>query len=290
MLLNASARLCKAGIESAALDARLLMQEVLACSREELVLRFDEEMTAEPLQRFDALIRRRAAYEPVSHILGRREFYGREFYVTRDVLDPRADSETLVEGVLKGIGDWGLGIGSISPNPQSPIPNPRILDLGTGSGCLLITLLAELPGASGVAVDKSEAALAVAWDNARRHGVDARFETVCGNWLEGISGPFDIVISNPPYIPTAEIPALQPEVAQFEPKMALDGGKDGLDCYRELAMQVTAALAPEGFAALEIGMGQEPAVSEIFINAGWKKDAVLHDLAGIPRCLVFSRA
>ncbi len=204
--------------------------------------------------RFSSFIERRRKFEPVSRILGNREFYGRSFRVTPDVLDPRADTETLIEAVLALAKD------------QGPI---RILDLGTGSGAIAVTLLAELPGATVVASDLSAAALRVAKGNAEALGVAGRASFVQANWFEGIGGRFDLIVSNPPYVPLGDIAGLARDVREFDPPRALDGGPDGLEAYRRIAGGAGGHLAPKGHIVLEIGAGQENAVNNIFKGAGF---------------------
>ncbi len=264
-----------AGIDSARLDAQLLLAHALGTSREAWLMMPDRLLSGAERAQYDGYVQRRAAREPLSHILGIREFYGREFSVSRHVLDPRADSETLIDAVLKECA------------ARSLLP-ASILDLGTGSGCLLLTLLAEMKGVYGVGVDVSAQALCVARANALALGLSARASFVQGRWSEGLHKKFDIIISNPPYIPSQEIEGLMPEVRDFEPLGALDGGKDGLDSYREMANQLNHALAPGGLAALEVGIGQHEAVAGIMNTAGLRILNIWNDLAGIPRCLTLT--
>ena len=274
--------LSQAGIESPELDARLLLAHALGMSREELILRGETPLASKQQQHFDALITRRAAREPMSHILGMREFYGRTFNVTSDVLDPRPDTETLIDTILDGR----------LTNPDSRM---SILDIGTGSGCIIITLLQELPHATGVGVDISPEALTVAAHNAKQHHMGKRltlkqaslFDLSLYNSVLGDSS-FDIIVSNPPYIPTADIPSLMPEVYNYEPNLALNGGKDGLDCYRELAKSAGQLLGPNGLIFLEIGAGQHDDVADIFHAENWQLQSVHCDLAGHQRCVVFN--
>jgi len=220
------------------------------------------------------LIERRINRQPLAQLTGKREFWDLTFKVTEATLDPRPDSETLIEAVLSGVRDQGSGI--------------RILDLGTGTGCLLLTLLELFPNASGIGVDKSEAALAVAQENAESLGFEARAHFLKSCWGEKVDGVFDIVISNPPYIPTATIATLAPEVRDFEPRSALDGGTDGLDCYREIVPYLEHLLAPNGIAVFEIGMGQQRDVESIVTGSNLQVAGVKEDMAGIPRCIVIT--
>ena len=224
--------------------------------------------------RFSSFIERRRKSEPVSRILGNREFYGRSFRVTPDVLDPRADTETLIEAVLALAKD------------QVPI---RILDLGTGSGAIAVTLLAELPGATVVASDLSAATLRVAKGNAEALGVAGRASFVQANWFEGIGGRFDLIVSNPPYVPLGDIAGLARDVREFDPPRALDGGPDGLEAYRRIAGGAGGHLAPKGHIVLEIGAGQENAVNNLLKGQGFAQESRHFDLSRHVRCLVFSR-
>ena len=241
---------------------------------EDIVAESDLVVPPDVAARFSVFIERRCRFEPVSRILGTREFYGRSFRVTPDVLDPRADTETLIGATL------GLvkGKGSL-----------RILDLGTGSGAIAVTLLAELPEATAVASDLAAAALAVAKGNAEALGVAGRASFVQANWFEGVDGTFDLIVSNPPYIPLGEIAGLAPDVREFDPAKALDGGPDGLEAYRRLANGAGGHLATKGHIVLEIGAGQENAVNELFTGQGFARKSRHFDLAGHVRCLVFSR-
>lgn len=272
LLAAATARLKAAGCETPVLDARLLLQAAAGISREELIMGPDRALTAEQLQRFENFIIRRERHEPVSRILGEREFYGRVFRVTPDTLDPRPDTETLIEAALAVM-------------PQAA----RLLDLGTGTGAIAITLLAEQPQARGVATDLSPAALAVARENAARLGVAERLTLLEGSWFDPISGTFDIILSNPPYIPEGEIAGLSPDVRDFDPGLALSGGTDGLDPYPIIASAAAAHLAPGGQVLVEIGAGQADDIAAIFTAAGFRPAGRHRDLGGHERCLAFHR-
>ena len=274
LLKQAGERLAAHGIETAALDARLLFQTATGLQHEDIVAEPELSVPPDFAARFSLLIERRCKFEPVSRILGTREFYGRSFRVTPDVLDPRADTETLIGAAL------GLVKGG------EPL---RILDLGTGSGAIAATLLAELPEATAVASDLSAAALAVAKGNAEALGVADRASFVQANWFEGIEGKFDLLVSNPPYIPLGDIAGLAPDVREFDPPRALDGGPDGLEAYRRLANGAGGHLAPKGHIILEIGADQENAVNELFKGQGFDRESRHFDLAGHVRCLVFAR-
>ena len=262
-----------AGIESAALDARLLLQHAAALTHEDIAADPDRKIGAAGARRFRELAARRAAREPVSRILGEREFHGRGFEVTPAVLDPRPDTETLVDAALALAQRPGL-----------------VLDLGTGSGAIIVTLLAEWPQATGVATDLSAAALDVAARNARRHKVNGRVRFVHGNWFEGLTGHFDLIVSNPPYIALGEIAGLAADVRDFDPLRALDGGPDGLEAYRRIAVGAGGHLAPSGAVLVEIGAGQAAAVETIFQAARLTCRGRFADLGGHVRCLSFRKA
>lgn len=269
VLTAAQARLKSAGVDTPRLDAILLLAEASALDEDRIRSRPDIPLTAEALVSFEAMLQRRLRREPVSKIIGRREFWSLEFRTSPDVLDPRADSETLVAGVLAAIPDRAAAL--------------RIVDFGTGSGCLLLSLLHELPNATGVGIDISPSALAIAQDNADRLGISSRCIFRLGSWGRGIEGTFDILISNPPYIESGVVPGLEPEVADYDPLLALDGGADGLDAYRALLPDMLRLAAKGAFAALEVGMGQDVAVVPLLAGAGFSQIAVLPDLSGIGR-------
>lgn len=265
--------LTEAEVDSPALDARLLLAEALGASVEHVIAWPERPLDEAAQARLAALLGRRVAREPMAQILGRREFWSLDFAVTADVLTPRPDSETLIAAALDHI------------DRTQPL---RVLDLGVGSGCLLLTLLSELPRATGVGVDCSAAALAVARRNADALGLAARAAFVRGDWLSGVSGPFDLVISNPPYIARGELSSLPPEVRQ-EPRAALDGGEDGLDFYRALAAGLPAVLVPDGVAVIEMGAGQAENVTGILRAAGLEPRHQRADLSGVVRCVVARR-
>ncbi len=262
-------RLAAAGIEDARREARLIL--ALALGIEPVsVTGYPERPVPDPGP-FEALIARRARREPLSHLTGRREFWSLEFETGPATLDPRPDSETVVAAALAAVAD-----------PNAPL---RLLDLGTGTGCLLLALLHELPKAAGLGIDASPEALAVADRNAARLGLEPRVKFGGGNWGDSLDGPFDLIVCNPPYIPSAEIAELAPEVAVFEPRVALDGGPDGLGAYRALAPDVARLLAGDGMAILEIGAGQRRAAEQIVVSQGLVVTGISHDLAGHERCL-----
>ncbi len=250
----------------------LLLAEATGLAPDRVRIETDRDIAPEAEARFNALLARRAARQPMAQILGRREFWSLTFRVTPDVLDPRPDSETLVAAVLERVADRQAKL--------------RLLDFGTGSGCLLLSLLHELPEAHGLGIDQSEAALVVARGNAASLGLDTRATFQLGDWGSGLEGPFEIVISNPPYIESGTIAALAPEVARHEPLSALDGGADGLEAYRRLIPDAARLLAPDGLVALEIGQGQETAVAALLERAGFGAVAMAVDLGGTIRTLL----
>jgi len=268
----------QAGIATPALDARLLLCHAAGLTHEAYIAKADRELVADIAARLEALIARRLEREPVSRIIGTREFYGRVFLVDRHTLDPRPDTETLIEAALDIIDQNGS-----RGRPLS------LLDLGTGTGCILITLLAELPQARGLGTDMSSAALNLATANARILGVADRASFVASDWLDAVEGKFDLIVSNPPYIPSAEIERLPEEVARHDPRLALDGGPDGLSAYRRIAAGARQALAPNGKILVEIGSSQAQQVAEIFDKARLKVDgatAIRRDLGDRARVVV----
>ncbi|MDH3229201.1 MAG: peptide chain release factor N(5)-glutamine methyltransferase [Alphaproteobacteria bacterium] len=262
-------RLAAAGVADARREARLILAHALGVETV-AVTGYPERPVANP-GAFEALIARRERREPLSHLTGRREFWSLEFETGPATLDPRPDSETIIAAALESVADRAAPL--------------SVLDLGTGTGCLLLALLHELPEAAGVGVDVSPEALAVAGRNAERLGFASRARFEQGNWGESLAGPFDLIVCNPPYIPTADIAGLEPEVAVFEPRGALDGGPDGLGAYRTLLPDIARLLAPEGAAVLEIGAGRRQAVAQIVAPEDLAVTGVSRDLAGRDRCL-----
>ncbi len=263
-----------AHIESASLDARLLLEHATGFSREQLLFKMDELLTPPQAETYRALVARRANRQPMAQIIGRREFFGLTFKVTPSVLDPRPDSETLIEAVLRRLKD-----------KQAPL---SILDLGTGSGCLLLALLYEFQNATGTGVDISEDALKVARENALHLGLQSRAKFLTSHWCMQVEDTFDIIISNPPYIPTGDILDLQPEVSDHEPKLALDGGADGLSCYRAIVASLANHLAEGGLAVIELGFGQQLAVETLVQENGLHVAGIAHDLQGIARAILIT--
>jgi release factor glutamine methyltransferase len=269
---TAAARLLReARIAAPELDARLLLCHATGLSHEAYVAGLEDALAPDAAVRFGTYVARRLAGEPVSRIVCVREFYGRSFSIDASTLDPRPDTETLVEAAL-GLVDREASL--------------SILDLGTGSGCILITLLAELPQASGVGVDNSLAVLEQAQANAQVHGVGNRASFAASDWLEAVEGSFDLVVANPPYLSAADMAALSPEVRDHDPRPALDGGPDGLSAYRRIVPGLRKALRPGGFALFEVGPDQAQAVLRFLAEAGLdvgEGQYLWRDLAGRPR-------
>lgn len=271
-LCAATRRLRAAEVEQPRRDARLLLAEALRLPPERLLT--SPERTLDDLEAatFESSVARRASREPVSRILGRREFWGLSFRLSPETLDPRPDSETLVEAALERL------------SARRP---SRLLDLGTGSGCLLLALLSERPESWGLGVDLSPAALATARTNALDLGLSRRAAFAVMDWTAAVVGPFDAILCNPPYV--EEGAGLAPEVAVYDPPGALYAGSDGLVAYRQLLPGLPALLAPEGWALLELGAGQAAAVSALGRAAGFSKIEIKADLSGTPRCLALAR-
>lgn len=267
---EATRRLSDAGIEGARLDARLLLEAAFGWKPHALTLGTPA-VSAEGLARFEGFLTRRLAREPVSRILGLRDFWSLPFRISPATLDPRPDSETLVQAVLDRTAK------------TAPL---RLLDLGTGSGCLLIALLTERPNAWGLGIDRAPAAAAMAHLNAAALGVADRTAFAAGDWTDPLAGRFDVILSNPPYIPLGDRAALAPDVRDYDPALALFGGTDGLDPYRRFADTLQAFLAPGGLLALEIGWDQGAAVQALLQQAGWHSVACLPDLGGRDRAIV----
>ena len=270
------------GVATPELDARLLICEACALSHERFAAMPEREVSKDEHERIRFSAKRRCAREPVSRILGTREFWGLEFEIGPQTLDPRPDTETLISAALELVRERG------NAEPLS------LLDLGTGSGCILISLLHELELSSGVGTDLSFETLATARANAMRHGVTRRAQFVCASWHEGLNHMFDLVVANPPYIPTEDIAGLEPEVAQFDPDAALNGGGDGLDAYRKILPSLHSLLAPDGWAVFEIGESQGKDVSAMFrdTRGGASFDEVRqwHDITGRVRCVAGKRS
>ena len=267
--------LVRAGLQpaDAATDAAVLARHALGWDRATLVTRGREAPPPSFSPSFDAFVARRAAREPVAMIMGVREFWGLEFEVTPDVLVPRPETEFIVDEALAEFSE----------------PPGRIVDIGTGTGCLAVALSREYPAAHLVATDISAPALAVARRNAARHGVDARVAFVQTSFLSGVKTVADLIVSNPPYVPDSAAPALAPEVVRHEPHTALFAGTDGLAAIREIFETAAAHLTPRGRLIVEFGFGQEPEVTALAEHTGWRVLRVREDLQSIPRTIVLGR-
>nr|WP_149867552.1 peptide chain release factor N(5)-glutamine methyltransferase [Bartonella apihabitans] len=264
-------------LENADLDARLLVEFVTSTTRTDEILNPDLQVSDEALQRLDKAIFERLNGKPVYRIIGKREFYGIEFQLSADTLEPRDDTEALVDLAL--------------PEIQAIIGQcgeAGIVDMGTGTGAIAIALLANVDGLKATAVDISDDALETASLNAKNAGVADRFMALKSNWFSGLSGKFDMIISNPPYIRESQICSLATEVKKYDPLRALSGGQDGLQFYRQLAKEGRPFLKPHGMIAVEIGKGQEKDVIALFSESGFKLKKTRKDLNGILRALLFS--
>tara|TARA_E500000318_G_scaffold50606_1_gene47377 strand:- start:1177 stop:2046 length:870 start_codon:yes stop_codon:yes gene_type:complete len=274
LLQAATRRLTEEGNDNPRLDARLLLAHALGAEGR-LHGREDDPVTAEDRTRYAAFLARRIGGEPVSRILGSREFWSLEFDLSPATLDPRPDSETLIDALLE-----------LHPDRARAY---RILDLGTGTGCLLLAALSEFPNAEGVGVDIDADCIQVARKNAEKLCLSSRARMIRSRWADNVNGPFDMILSNPPYIPTSDIAELQPEVKTHDPMQALDGGPDGLDAYRNIAEYLPSLLGEDGLAVLEFGEGQGPSISRIMDASGLTVDGFRNDLAGIERCILVRR-
>jgi release factor glutamine methyltransferase len=274
-LRNLRRVLSEAGFETAALDARLLVLAALAIAPTDLIARPGTALTPDETERLAALARRRLAHEPVARIVGEREFWGLPFRLSPETLVPRPDTETVVETAL-----------DLLPDRQAPL---AVVDFGTGSGCILTALLHEMPRARGLGIDRSLGALRTARLNAHMNGVGDRSLFAASDWAGAVRGPFDLMVSNPPYIASAAIPGLDAEVREHDPLLALDGGADGLEAYRILLGEAGRLLRPGGLAVLEIGYDQAAALRQLAQAHGLDVLRVAHDLSGHPRCVALKQ-
>ncbi len=278
LLDNARRRLNTAGVETSGYELRLMLGEVLQCCPGELTFA-DISPDEGQLRAFEQMLCLRERHMPVDRILGRRGFYKYDFEISADVLSPRPDTEVLVENALEQIRHGGAR---------------TVLELGVGSGCVIVSLLAEQKNLAGVGVDISASALRMAAANAEALGVDSRLQLRQGNWFDtgflDVSGSgYDIIVSNPPYIRTTEIAALDPEVRDYDPLLALDGGADGLESYRQIAFWAPRLLNPGGCILLEVGEGQAAEVAAIFAAAGLSLLRTAADLASVERCVILKK-
>jgi release factor glutamine methyltransferase len=273
---GAKARLQAAGVEGPVIDARLLVEAAAGASRTDIIADPHRLLSDDQAAALEGFIARRERREPVSHILGRKGFWKIMLQVTADVLTPRPDTETLVELVLRDL----------------PEAKPfSVLDLGVGSGAILLAILAERPAGKGLGVDVSDEALAVARENAANLGLAGRVALLRGDWTRGLDDAgFDLVVANPPYVRSAEIATLAPEVRDHEPRLALDGGPDGLDAYRLLAPEIIRVLKPGGRFAVEIGFDQSAEVETLFRGAGAQAVSTYKDLANRDRVVAGTKS
>ncbi|MFN3281187.1 MAG: peptide chain release factor N(5)-glutamine methyltransferase [Tabrizicola sp.] len=263
-------RLAAAGIDGAARDARALLAHAMGIAPDRLTLHLPDEMTASQARAYEEALAARLLRQPVAQITGTRLFWGLPFRVTRDTLDPRPETEILVAEALSR-------------------PFVKLLDLGTGTGCILLSCLKGMPAARGTGVDISEAALEVARENSRKLGLGGRARFLRSDWFAGVSGAFDLIVSNPPYIASDEMPGLAPEVRDWEPHQALTPGGDGLDAYRAIARGAGARMVPGGRLLVEIGPTQGPAVAALFAAAGLVEIRILPDLDGRDRVVAAAK-
>lgn len=272
LVAETAAAISAAGVADPRRQARRLISEALAISQPDLFGHPDRTVDEQQTSRVRALLRRIVAGEPLSRILGRREFWGLEFRLSPDTLDPRPETETVIEAVLRRARDRDVPL--------------RLLDLGTGTGCLLLALLAEFPAASGLGIDIAEGAVRTAARNAVLLGLAERARFFVGDWATAVSARFDVILVNAPYIASEALTQLPREVACYDPWLALDGGEDGLRSYRKIAGAVPRLLSPQGILATEIGAGQAGAIASMMKDNGLVVDGIERDLAGIARCVI----
>lgn len=271
LVMAASNELRKNGNALARRDADLILAHILEIEPAHISL-FSDPIPADKLALFEEMVDRRLTGEPVAYIVGEQGFWTLDFYVNKHTLIPRPDTELLVEIGLKAI---------------EGITKPRIADLGTGSGCILLSILSESGTSTGVGVDVSPDALDIARRNAERHGLNARAQFIQSDWFEGLAGEkFDLIVSNPPYIPAEDIAGLMSDVRDFEPASALNGGQDGLDYYRQISSHANRFLMENGYLAFEVGIGQFADVSSIMEDCGYTDIQVFPDLAGVNRAII----
>lgn len=263
-----------AGIDNPRLDARLLIQEAAGMEAEDVARAPDQILADDSIVKLREVVLRRKKREPISRIVGRREFWSLPFAITSDVLDPRPDSETLIDALLDAESEKSSAL--------------TIADLGTGSGCLLCAALNEFPNARGVGIDKSREAIKVARRNSHALGLKGRAHFLQGQWSNAVAAQsLDVILTNPPYIPSSQIAGLEPEVSEFDPRLALDGGRDGLDAYRAIAREIGRIVKPGGVALIEIGAGQAKEAKSLFENERVLHSEEIPDLSGQVRCLKF---
>lgn len=263
-----------AHIPTALLDARLLLQHAANITQETVYLEPELIISKDVIAIYNQFIDRRVNHEPVAKIIGSKAFWSSDFIVNKYVLDPRPDSEVIIETAI-----------SLFPNKNDTI---RVLDIGSGSGCLLLSILKEFPNATGIASDISSEALKVVKQNIELLELKDRAKCIQQNWADDLVEKFDLIVSNPPYIPSKDILNLEPDVKDYDPMLALDGGDDGLDPYRYLSKQISTLLKPEAYAILEFGCGQGESVKQIFMQQNYIINEMLFDLSSIERAIVVS--
>jgi release factor glutamine methyltransferase len=283
--------LTKKGVDSPRLQTELLLAHLLGLPRMQLYLNFERVLTEEDVNKFRELVKRRGQREPLQHILGSTSFCGLEITVNRNVLVPRPETELLAERGWQFLNQLSAETSKSNTHPR-PLQAISALDFGTGSGCLAIALADKCPAALLHAMDSSEQALEMARQNAARLGAGDRIHFVLGKGLQTLPPGivFNLIISNPPYIPTAEIETLQPEVRDFDPRQALDGGADGLDFYRQLASKASERLSAGGKIMLEFGDGQAKSLANIFESENWVVEEIVEDYTHRPRILIAGRS
>jgi release factor glutamine methyltransferase len=279
LLRDARWRLSKAGVDDPGLEARLIVEHFTGTTRSEAMTAPERRVDSASREAALAALARRVAGEPVHRILGHREFYGLDLSLSPETLEPRPDTETLVEAMLPFIRECTARKGEC-----------RVLDLGTGTGAIALAILSQVEQALATGVDISESALETAAGNAARHGLADRFAPLRSDWFENIFGRFDAIVSNPPYIRTKHIDSLQADVRNFDPHRALDGGEDGLEAYRRISEGASRCLAVGGTIGVEIGYDQKDAVTAIFHRAGYRLTNDVRDLAGNDRVLMFQES
>jgi len=279
LLRNARQRLAEAGVDDPALEARLIVEHFSDTTQTQAITHPKCEVEADMADEVARAVERRAAGEPVHRILGYREFYGLKLMLSPETLEPRPDTETLVDLVLPVVRRIAAANGKC-----------RILDLGTGTGAIALALLSVVPKAQAVATDISEDALETARLNADINFVAERFTALPSNWFQSVDGRFDMIVSNPPYIPTADLETLPREVREHDPRAALDGGRDGLSPYRLIAKEASGYLTREGLIAVETGYDQKAAVADIFATEGFEVLKAARDLGGRDRAMLFAPA
>ncbi|MFA6280827.1 MAG: peptide chain release factor N(5)-glutamine methyltransferase [Bdellovibrionales bacterium] len=303
LILSTQERLATTDIDNPVLDARLLIAHALGCDRAALLMQGERVLGDDEIKNIDALISRRASREPVHRILGCREFWGLPFGLNEATLEPRPDSETLIEVALSSFRRKpessaarlrgtrlfctadAVQLDPAFQRDDERVKSLRLLDLGTGTGCLLLSLLHEWPTATGVGIDKAPRAAQQAALNAQRLGLDDRAVFRIGDWLDGVEEKFDLILCNPPYIPSHDMDGLQPEVRLHDPAAALDGGTDGLDPYRHLIPLLPQFLNANGVVLFEVGIGQAQDVATMMEKASFKNVTITNDLGDIPRCV-----